>query len=105
MRISPCRTTKSRMSVIRCRQCERPTRIIGCKLTFRPPRARGRRARDAGTLGPTMSTLARFVALYAFMYAAFGVSSPFLPAFFADRGLRPEDIGLLLGTGTAIRLV
>ena len=52
-----------------------------------------------------MSTLARFVALYAFMYAAFGVSSPFLPAFFAGRGLRPEDIGILLGTGTAIRLV
>ena len=29
-----------------------------------------------------MSALPRFVALYALMYGAFGVSSPFLPAFF-----------------------
>ena len=30
--------------------------------------------------------LVRFVALYAVMYAAFGVSSPFLPRFFESRG-------------------
>ena len=52
-----------------------------------------------------MSPLRRFVVLYALMYAAFGVSSPFLPAFFAGRGLGPEQIGLLFGAGTAVRLV
>jgi PPP family 3-phenylpropionic acid transporter len=51
-----------------------------------------------------MSALPRFVGLFALMYAAFGVSSPFLPAFFASRGLAPEQIGLLFATGTAVRL-
>jgi PPP family 3-phenylpropionic acid transporter len=52
-----------------------------------------------------MSALPRFVVLYALMYAAFGVSSPFLPAFFEARGLAPEQLGILFATGTAIRLV
>jgi MFS transporter, PPP family, 3-phenylpropionic acid transporter len=52
-----------------------------------------------------MSGLHRFVALYALMYAAFGVSSPFMPAFFQGRGLAPEQIGILFAGGTAIRLV
>ncbi len=52
-----------------------------------------------------MSALHRFVALYALMYAAFGVSSPFLPAFFGARGLAPEQLGILFATGTAIRLI
>ena len=49
--------------------------------------------------------LLRFVALYAVMYAAFGVSSPFLPRFLDSRGLTPEQIGLFFGLGTAVRLV
>jgi PPP family 3-phenylpropionic acid transporter len=52
-----------------------------------------------------MSALHRFVALYALMYAAFGVSSPFMPAFFEGRGLAPEQVGILFAAGTAIRLV
>jgi MFS transporter, PPP family, 3-phenylpropionic acid transporter len=52
-----------------------------------------------------MSALYRFVTLYALMYAAFGVSSPFLPAFFAARGLSPMQIGILFAAGTAVRLV
>jgi PPP family 3-phenylpropionic acid transporter len=52
-----------------------------------------------------MSALPRFLALYALMYAAFGVSSPFMPAFFEGRGLGPEQVGLLFGAGTAIRLI
>src|SRR5689334_10691194 len=52
-----------------------------------------------------MSALPRFIVLFALMYAAFGVSSPFMPAFFERRGLGPEQIGLLFGAGTAIRLV
>jgi PPP family 3-phenylpropionic acid transporter len=52
-----------------------------------------------------MNALPRFVALYALMYAAFGVSSPFMPAFFERRGLSPEQIGILFGVGTAVRLI
>ncbi|MFC5069216.1 MFS transporter [Flaviflagellibacter deserti] len=49
--------------------------------------------------------LPRFVLLYALMYAAFGVTSPFWPRFFETRGLTPEELGLLFAAGTAVRLV
>lgn len=52
-----------------------------------------------------VSPLPRFVLLYAAMYAAYGVASPFLPAFVSERGLPAEELGLVLGAGTAIRLV
>jgi PPP family 3-phenylpropionic acid transporter len=52
-----------------------------------------------------MSAPARIIALYALMYAAFGVSSPFMPAFLSARGLGPEQLGLLFATGTAVRLI
>ena len=52
-----------------------------------------------------MSAPARVIALYAVMYAAFGVSSPFMPAFLEGRGLGPEQLGILFATGTAVRLV
>ena len=51
------------------------------------------------------TTLTRFILLYAAMYAAFGVASPFLPAFISARGLSPEQLGLVLGAGTAVRLL
>jgi PPP family 3-phenylpropionic acid transporter len=51
-----------------------------------------------------MSPLPRFLALYATLFAAFGVASPFFAAFLAERGLSPEAIGLVLATGTAVRL-
>jgi PPP family 3-phenylpropionic acid transporter len=56
---------------------------------------------DAVRLPP----LARFILLYAAMYAAFGVASPFLPSFVTGRGLLPEQLGLVLGAGTAVRLL
>src|SRR5262249_6091858 len=49
--------------------------------------------------------LPRFVLLYAALYAAFGVASPFLPAYLGARGLSPEELGLALGAGTAVRLL
>jgi MFS transporter, PPP family, 3-phenylpropionic acid transporter len=49
--------------------------------------------------------LAYFLVLYSLLYGAFGASSPFLPAFIQERGIPPELIGVLFGTGTAIRLV
>jgi len=48
--------------------------------------------------------LLRFVVLFAILYLAFGVASPFVPAFFAYRGLAPEQIALVLSLSTLIRL-
>jgi PPP family 3-phenylpropionic acid transporter len=53
----------------------------------------------------TRSSLPSFLALYATLFAAFGVASPFFAAFLAGRGLRPEAIGLVLAAGTATRLL
>ncbi len=50
-------------------------------------------------------SLTCFLVLYAAMYAAFGVASPFWPRLFETRGLTPEQLGLLLGLGTAMRLL
>jgi MFS transporter, PPP family, 3-phenylpropionic acid transporter len=62
--------------------------------------------REASGDEPTVmrSALPRFLALYATLFAAFGVVSPFFAAFLAERGLRPEAIGLVLAAGTAVRL-
>jgi PPP family 3-phenylpropionic acid transporter len=51
-----------------------------------------------------LSPLARFIILYTALYCAFGVISPFLPAYFEDRGLTPQQIAFVIGLGTAIRL-
>lgn len=50
------------------------------------------------------SPLSSFVLLYALMYGAFGVASPFWPRFFETRGVTPQELGLLLAAGTAVRL-
>jgi PPP family 3-phenylpropionic acid transporter len=62
---------------------------------------------DAPTvrLATSAGPLSRFVALYALLFAAFGVSSPFLPAFVETRGIGLEEIGLIFAAGTALRLV
>jgi MFS transporter, PPP family, 3-phenylpropionic acid transporter len=49
--------------------------------------------------------LIRFVLLFGAMYAAFGVASPFLPAFVSERGLPPEQLGVVFSAGTAVRLL
>ena len=51
------------------------------------------------------TALPRFLSLYALMYAAFGVASPFLPAFVSARGLSAAQLGLVLAAGTAVRLL
>jgi MFS transporter, PPP family, 3-phenylpropionic acid transporter len=51
------------------------------------------------------TALPRFLLLYAVLYAAFGVASPFLPAFLSARGLPATQLGLVLGTGTAVRVL
>ena len=46
-----------------------------------------------------------FTALYAALYGAYGTESPFLPAFFGERGLDANGIGTVLTAGTVMRLV
>jgi MFS transporter, PPP family, 3-phenylpropionic acid transporter len=49
--------------------------------------------------------LVGFIVLYAAMYSAFGVASPFWPMFFQSRGLSAQQLGTLLALGTLARLV
>ena len=51
-----------------------------------------------------MTALPRFAVLYAAIYAAYGVASPFLPAFLERRGLTATELGLVLGAATVVRL-
>ena len=46
----------------------------------------------------------KFVVLYTALYAAFGVISPFLPAFLQSHDLATEEIAAVMATGTGIRL-
>ncbi|KRR10457.1 MFS transporter [Bradyrhizobium jicamae] len=46
-----------------------------------------------------------YIALYATLYAAFGVASPFWPKYFETRSLAPEQIGLILAAALVVRLV
>jgi MFS transporter, PPP family, 3-phenylpropionic acid transporter len=39
------------------------------------------------------------------LYGAFGVASPFLPAYVEERGIPAELIGVVFGAGTGIRLI
>jgi PPP family 3-phenylpropionic acid transporter len=56
-------------------------------------------------MAPGLDPFLRFLVLYALLYGAFGVSSPFMARFFEWRGLSAEQIGLVFGVGTAVRLV
>ena len=46
-----------------------------------------------------------FILLYTMLYAGFGAVSPFFPTLLQARGLRPDEIGLVLALSTAARLV
>jgi PPP family 3-phenylpropionic acid transporter len=46
-----------------------------------------------------------YIALYAALYAAFGVASPFWPKFFETRALTSQQIGLILAAAMLMRLV
>jgi len=56
-------------------------------------------------MGTTFAAVGPFLLLFALLYAAFGVASPFLPALMQGRGIPAEQIGLVLGLATATRLV
>jgi PPP family 3-phenylpropionic acid transporter len=54
---------------------------------------------------PRLNPLLALLALYVALYSAFGVASPFWPYFFETRGLTAQELGVLLGIGTVVRLV
>ena len=60
---------------------------------------------NGGSITAGRGVLLGFISLYAALFSAFGFSSPFLPAFLAERGLKPEQLGVVLGAATALRLV
>jgi MFS transporter, PPP family, 3-phenylpropionic acid transporter len=45
-----------------------------------------------------------YILLYAALYAAFGVASPFWPRFFETRALGPQQIGFMLAAAMSMRL-
>ncbi|WP_298951850.1 MFS transporter [uncultured Methylobacterium sp.] len=47
----------------------------------------------------------RFLLAFVGLYGGYGMVSPFLPAFLAERGLDPRAIGLVLAAGTGVRLL
>ena len=46
-----------------------------------------------------------YILLYAALYAAFGVASPFWPRFFETRGLSPQEIGIVLAAAMVTRIL
>jgi PPP family 3-phenylpropionic acid transporter len=60
---------------------------------------------ELGRSGRTSSDLLRFALLFSALYSAFGVASPFLPAFLSSRAMSPEQIGLILSLSTFVRIV
>ena len=51
------------------------------------------------------AVLPRYLLLFALIYLGWGVLSPSLPAVLARQGASATEVGLLLGMGTALRLV
>lgn len=45
-----------------------------------------------------------YILLYTALYGAFGVASPYWPKLFESKGLAPQQIGLILAAGLAMRL-
>jgi PPP family 3-phenylpropionic acid transporter len=56
-------------------------------------------------MGVRRDLLLWFLILYGMLYCSFGFSSPFLPEFLTARGIGSEWFGLLLGVGTALRML
>jgi len=52
-----------------------------------------------------LTRLGPFLLLFSLLYSAFGAASPFLPALIASKGITAEQIGIIFGAGTAIRLI
>ena len=58
-----------------------------------------------GTFGRVaQSSFPAFASLYAALFMAFGTESPFLPSFLGQQGLNASEIGVVLTSGTIVRL-
>jgi MFS transporter, PPP family, 3-phenylpropionic acid transporter len=75
----------------------RTVRNAGSSVRIRPPSVVER-------LGFVRTRLT-FALLYASIYGAFGVASPFWPQYFESRGVTIGQLGTLLGFGTLVRLI
>lgn len=51
-----------------------------------------------------MHSTGPYILLYAALYGAFGVASPYWPKLFESKGLTPQEIGLILAAGLVMRL-
>ena len=94
----------------RCGQCHMAGRAWlqglrrrNVEVTANAPPSQGPPA--ASTPGARLGALPRFIIFYALLYAAFGAASPFMPAFLSERGVAPQELGLLLAASTAVRLI
>lgn len=52
-----------------------------------------------------MNAATRFALLYSAQFVAVGITLPFLPAVLTARGMSPQEVGVLLATASAVRLV
>jgi PPP family 3-phenylpropionic acid transporter len=67
-----------------------------------------RRASLAAHVSPApaaVNALPSYLILYIALYLAYGTESAYLPAFLGNHGLSIEQIGLVLATGTIVRIV
>ncbi len=83
------------------RRRELPRRNV--EVTTNAPPSQGPPVASAP--GARLGALPRFIIFYALLYAAFGAASPFMPAFLSERGVAPQELGLLLAASTAMRLI
>jgi PPP family 3-phenylpropionic acid transporter len=63
------------------------------------------RISPSGIQAVRISAPLAYILLYATLYAAFGVASPFWPRFFETRTLSPQEIGVVLAAGMLTRLL
>ena len=59
----------------------------------------------SGIQAVRISAPVAYILLYAALYAAFGVASPFWPRFFETRALSPQEIGIVLAAAMLTRLL
>ena len=80
---------------------EPATAIARCSIMAKLERSKF----PARPVGTTLATVGPFLLLFGLLYAAFGAASPFLPALMEARGIQAEQIGIIFGVATAIRLI
>jgi MFS transporter, PPP family, 3-phenylpropionic acid transporter len=81
---------------------------MGADATSHRERAGNRGSSAAFQIVPNGTgarTPVAYIALYAALYGAFGVASPFWPKYFETRALSTEQIGVMLAAALLVRLI